>query len=421
MDSVASKSTLSKECSEDSDCGISQACLPGVKTRRGSRMICKERRACRDRDVCPVPLDKWTWTSDISVVPLKKDEAKAVGGRNTQEDVGVGFELVSPVLSGEAGMHSAQEILALLRHVGIQSGPSQGLHVHVNAVGKAPGSRLSYRGIGNVWVAWAKYQLVLDEFLSPSRLEEDGSYYSRRLFLGQCRGEQSFAPEASCADNPCPCVRSIFTQMHEAVNAMEGNASLTKKNILAFCNAVISRPGMDAPCSESYPHSRYFQLNLAALARYGTIEFRAHSATYDGERIARWVKFVVAFVEYFGTAKEGSNSMATFFDEDFDRDLAELTAAQRNAKTEELFQELAGVLDPETKDFYIHRKWEKKDKLCKPPTMGAYAVHTISDYDDGKANGMSEADRFIQTAADIPLSITNEGEEPELESDAGAR
>jgi len=279
---------------------------------------------------------------------------------------------------------------------------------------------LSYRGIGNVWAAWAKYQLVLDELLSPSRL--DSPSYSRRLFLGQCRGEHKFKPEASCAENPCPCVRSMFTQMHSAINASEAkaNAGYAKKDIYAFCNAVNRRPGMVKPCRRHYPHTRYFQLNLAALGRYGTIEFRGHSATYDGERVARWVRFVVAFVEHFGVSPEGSNSMATFFDEDSDRDLAELAAAQRNAKIEELFQELAGVLDSETRDYYIHRAWEKGDQLCQPPRGKAYRNRTIPDPqdDDSEAGGMSEVDNLIQTAPDVGLNIWNDNLELEPGTEA---
>merc|ERR1719161_283966 len=102
------------------------------------------------------------------------------------ESSGEGFELVSPgpphVLAGHRGFRSVAETFTVLRQMGIQAGPSSGMHVHVNVAStKAPGSTLSFKQVAYVWAAYVKYQLVLDEFLSPGR---HGNHYAKRMFLG---------------------------------------------------------------------------------------------------------------------------------------------------------------------------------------------------------------------------------------------
>ena len=49
--------------------------------------------------------------------------------------------------------------------------------------------------------------------------------------------------------------------------------------------------------------SRYHKLNLESLVRHGTVEFRQHSGTVDGEKMANWVMLVGGFVECAVSAK----------------------------------------------------------------------------------------------------------------------
>merc|ERR1719382_269330 len=104
-----------------------------------------------------------------------------------------------------------------------------------------------------------------------------------------------------------------------------------------FCNYVLRSKYSSSPCNKSYPSQRYFQLNLVSLVRHGTLEFRAHSATYSGERVARWVPFVTAFTDRFGTV--AGNPMAKFFDDDVHTALHQLRIAQDRATIDDLFEE----------------------------------------------------------------------------------
>lgn len=131
-----------------------------------------------------------------------------------------------------------------------------------------------------------------------------------------------------------------------------------------FCNSMFALPSNPNPCDERYPYQRYSQINLMPLTRYGTIEFRPHSATVKLERVARWVQFLTAFVEHFGNTDEGLSSTKAFFDDDFESDFADLREAQRSAKLAELFEELGSKVDSQSLAYYEERRWEEGDAIC---------------------------------------------------------
>merc|ERR1712048_1502882 len=110
-----------------------------------------------------------------------------------------------------------------------------------------------------------------------------------------------------------------------------------------------------SPCSLRYPKERYFQLNLIPLARYGTIEFRAHSATHNTERVTRWVQFLTAFVEYFGRGA-GKHEMDTFLQGTTHEDYIKLQEAQKTATVDDLFSKLSDELDTGSKAFFLSRR-----------------------------------------------------------------
>jgi hypothetical protein len=53
---------------------------------------------------------------------------------------------------------------------------------------------------------------------------------------------------------------------------------------------------MDQLLSEAYP-SRYMKLNCQSYEIHGTVEFRQHQGTTDGEKIVAWVVFTQMLVE----------------------------------------------------------------------------------------------------------------------------
>jgi hypothetical protein len=158
--------------------------------------------------------------------------------------------------------------------------------------------------------------------------------------------------------------------MHDYVRQKEGSWK-DKKD---FCNYVLKMPGSPNPCEQRYPHQRYFQLNLVPLHKFGTIEFRAHSSTYDPERIFRYGQLMLAFVEHFGRGN-GRQSMRRFFSGSKENDYTSLANEQRKATADELFRELGNLVDSGSKSFFTTRSWEKGDAFCNPnPDIDASVV-----------------------------------------------
>ena len=153
-----------------------------------------------------------------------------------------GFELVSPPLSGGEGL--AEVILAarVLVQIGCYVDTSCGLHVHVNA------NDLSGASVVNAVRRMVRYESEIDTMV-PAHRRSNSFALSNRQQLGVMEQHLSSDPDASA--------RTI-------------------------CGVV---------------SGRYRKLNTAAYVRHGTLEFRQHSGSIDGAKIANWIMFCVQFVQ----------------------------------------------------------------------------------------------------------------------------
>jgi len=351
---------LSKYCSEDAVCLDRQRCVPGEPIPNGT---------------CPVAAARWRWEHDPTVSSMTALEVAALGaGKDEQE--GIPFEITSPgpphVLSGAAGMRSIIEVMTVLQNMGIQAGPSSGMHVHVNVFNEKvpPGNTLDFRGVASVWAAYARYQLVIDEMLSPGRPK---NRWGNPLFLGNCP-KKEVGHDDRCSKAPCGCLRLIWERMHTYVQ--NGVANMDN---LDLCNKIHQMSSKSlSPCTERYPHQRSFQVNLIPMSKYGTIEFRAHSATTNVERVLRWVQFVVAFVEHFGSGV-GQEKMNKYFQGSADEGYMKLQKSQAQATSKDLFQELGTTIDKDSKGFFMGRLWEKGDPACDPQAISYVQAKCTSE------------------------------------------
>jgi hypothetical protein len=153
-----------------------------------------------------------------------------------------GFELVSPPLSGGEGL--AEVILAarVLVQIGCYVDTSCGLHVHVDA------NDLSGASVVNAVRRMVRYESEIDTMV-PAHRRSNSFALSNRQQLGVMEQHLSSDPDASA--------RTI-------------------------CGVV---------------SGRYRKLNTAAYIRHGTLEFRQHSGSIDGTKIANWIMFCVQFVQ----------------------------------------------------------------------------------------------------------------------------
>lgn len=147
-------------------------------------------------------------------------------------------ELVSPPLSGVEGLEEVRRVLAALVSVGGTVNRTCGLHVHLD------GADLSPAMIATVLRRYATFQAGIDAFMPASRR---GSRWADRITPDLIAGVER------CADRAA--LRNVAGRF-----------------------------------------DRYRAINVAAFARHGTIEFRQHSGSVNGGKVARWVAFALFFV-----------------------------------------------------------------------------------------------------------------------------
>ena len=327
-------------CEKHADCGFGGYC--------DFMGRCKRRLECRaGTDHCPPPLTKWNWVNDGSVYPLKEEHARslevlmqntrALAEQETSVDyqattqkldevenlLGVrqlsaaesheewrslqstgcysSLEVTSPgppyVPSGKAGLYGVGEFISLLKFRGIHVNPSMGMHVHFNVRSpKAPGQLLSAAAIWRVWAGVALFQYVINDYtLSPDR---PGAIFNQNLNL---------LPNSRAGYLP----RKVFELIHR-YNGREQEANLghfveelkgieerakSPRGGVAHALGFRDGEGLHGPF---YVNTRYFALNLSnidAVNGIGTVEFRMHGATYDVERILRWITVCADMVD----------------------------------------------------------------------------------------------------------------------------
>lgn len=349
--------------------------IPGLSSEQNPHILMAGLENCMRSASSGMPdaerLGRWNWEPDDSVEPLLKAMAARMDGVSAEaESHGSPFEVTSPLPphapSGDRGLLESLDMLSLLKHMGIQAPPSASLHVHINVASpQAPGKMLTFMQIANVWLSYVKYQFAIDEMLSPARV---GNPYAQRLFFGNC---PILGRNTDCDDDPCGCLRRFFVQMHAWFTRQH------KGGPAEFCDFVLDTPSSVTrhPCREQRPDERYYQLNLAPLGRFGTIEFRAHSATYDVERAGRWINFLVGFVDHFSV----HGGMDAYLEGSADAQYEEVMRLQRHASAANMWSELSkhGKISPSSRSFYVNRTWEQSDTHCFPNVKASYKAPDV--------------------------------------------
>ena len=150
-----------------------------------------------------------------------------------------GFEVVSPVLEGEAGLEAASAAVNALKAAGARANVTCGFHVHFDASG------LDVNDLRNIVSRYAAFENQIDAFMPQSRRNNQNTY---------CRTVRDLAAAAR--------FRAAGT-VSELAAAQAG---------------------------------RYFKVNLQSLHRHGTIEFRQHNGIVDADRALNWIRMLDAFI-----------------------------------------------------------------------------------------------------------------------------
>jgi hypothetical protein len=160
-------------------------------------------------------------------------------------------ELVSPILSGPAGLEEVAKVVKLMAAAGGKVNKTCGFHVHVNAQDLSSGTLV------NVYRRYAKHEAQIDSFMVPSR---------RGNLNGYCKSPTSMLYMLDAATPAMSCEDVAELMFERWVGG-------------------------------TYIGGRYNKVNLCAYLRHGTIEFRHHSGTLNVNKVINWIAFCVNFVE----------------------------------------------------------------------------------------------------------------------------
>lgn len=181
------------------------------------------------------PVRYWKVTTDATVT---------TSGYSLGTGDGVGGELISPILKGDAGLAKLKRVLEVLNSLpGLKVDVKCGIHVHL---GRPDGWMVEH--VQAIFRRYAAFESDFDGIMPHSRRGSRGRY----------------------------CL-----------------------SIAGDARSVASHRGSDlsglARCASN---AKFRKVNLQPLKRVSkTIEFRQHSGSTDYEKIANWVRLLVAFAE----------------------------------------------------------------------------------------------------------------------------
>ncbi|WIA16194.1 hypothetical protein OEZ85_012907 [Tetradesmus obliquus] len=176
-------------------------------------------------------------------------------------------ELVSPPLSGTAGLQQIYKIAKAVKPLNPSVNKSCGLHVHVKP---AQGS-WALQQLKTLSYNWCQLESAMDLLLPNSRRYSNNNYCKSNIAVLRQNG-------AAAGQH-----RKKFEALKDITRAVS-IAGLT-----------------DLVC----PTDRYYKLNLRALERHGTVEFRAAGGTSNATKV---VGYVLLFLNLADASCRGSTA-----------------------------------------------------------------------------------------------------------------
>lgn len=204
--------------------------------------------------------DYWKIVTDASV-------------RGDDEDSDLCFELVSPVLLGEAGLNSIRGIMDNIRCLGIATNATCGYHVHVDAEDQTEIGTLD--GLKRIAQCFVSLENAFDLLVAFS---SDTSSSKVTMMTGNDDASRRANRNEYCQSN-----RFAFGQMSNKQRWQRISSVQTKGKLVNLIN-----PNGD----------RYHKLNLTNISkpnRPSTCEFRHHGGVENLQEAEAWVRLILLF------------------------------------------------------------------------------------------------------------------------------
>ena len=160
-------------------------------------------------------------------------------------------ELVSPPLSGKRGITTLRKVISAIKAAGARVNDSCGFHVHVDSHDLSPNQVMA------VVQRYGFFEKRIDNFMSIQRTNSNWAKRVNGRYLNSMIQNHNFS-------------------------------SLEFKTFARYSD-------------------RYRKVNIASLARHGTIEFRQHEGTVNPDEVVNWTQFCVHFVDQISKDIEASN------------------------------------------------------------------------------------------------------------------
>lgn len=163
-------------------------------------------------------------------------------------------EIRSPILTGESGLDKVLKVIDILVNLGFEVNASCGFHVHFDA------SKIKIENLKSLIYLYSIFEKCINKITAKER--------------ENCRHSRSMD----------------FT---EIVGPRGGNKRISKKETL---DRLESCENIDQ-IIDLYP-SRYKKINVTAIQKFNTIEFRQHQGDFNKNRIIRWIRFLSLIIKF---------------------------------------------------------------------------------------------------------------------------
>ncbi len=174
------------------------------------------------------------------------------------------FELVSPKLTGEAGLRELKTVCIILKGIETKVNRSCGLHIHLDA------ENFNLQTWKNLYLNYAKLEPQIDSFMPNSR-RENSNYYLKSNRIDNYERKINDVNNVQSVENGLRMIQSKF--------------------------------GRD---------DRYYKLNSQSYWRHRSVEFRQHSGTVDFKKISNWIMFLSRLVEFSKNAVVSDSNWSSF-------------------------------------------------------------------------------------------------------------
>lgn len=174
------------------------------------------------------------------------------------------IELRSPILEGERGFKELRKVVSLLNNAGCYTTEEDGLHVHHDA----PDYRHDKDLVVKLLKSWKNNEHHIAMFVDEARASES-------LYLDEWGG-----------NSPCPTFP--YSNIYNVEQIQEPD----------FTNGLY-RAGFSVRNN----------LNINALRRHGSIEFRMHEGTLYWDQIEAWIRFGQSFLNSVKSRKNPVTSV----------------------------------------------------------------------------------------------------------------